>query len=92
MLLPCVIFGDTVIYTLTIASVFMLRKTRPDLPRPYRTLDYQITPLLYLAASAFLLYSMLANSFAQSTHGPRIILLGIPAYLVLTRRRRTTPV
>lgn len=92
VLFSYVIFGGTVIYTLTIASVFVLRKTRPDLHRPYRTLGYPVTPLLYVAASVFLLYSMLANNFAQSIMGLGIILLGIPAYLVFSRHRRTNSI
>ena len=49
-----VIFGGTLIYALTIASVFVLRVKHPDWPRPYRTWGYPLTPALYLGASALL--------------------------------------
>jgi APA family basic amino acid/polyamine antiporter len=81
-----VIFGGIVIYTLTITSVFVLRVRRPDLPRPYRTWGYPITPLLYVAASCILLGSMLSTDPSESLAGLLIILLGIPAYLVFARR------
>jgi APA family basic amino acid/polyamine antiporter len=81
-----VIFGGTVIYTLTITSVFVLRRALPDWPRPYRTWGYPLTPILYLAASALLLSSMLRNNPFESIAGLGIIVLGVPAYLG-TRRR-----
>jgi APA family basic amino acid/polyamine antiporter len=78
-----VIFGGTVIYMMTITSVFVLRRTLPDWPRPYRTWGYPVTPILYLAASTLLLYSMLNQNPFESIAGLGIILLGIPAYFVM---------
>jgi amino acid transporter len=77
-----VIFGATIFYMLAIASVFVLRVRQPDLPRPYRTWGYPLTPLLYVAAALLLLGNMLADhrSRVQSLAGLGIILLGVPAY------------
>ena len=77
-----VIFGGTVFYTMTAASVFVLRRTRPDIPRPYRTWGYPVTPIVYVVASLLLIYGMLANekSRFESLAGVGIILLGLPAY------------
>ena len=47
-----VIFGATLFTMLAIASVFVLRARRPDLPRPYRTWGYPATPLLYIVRLA----------------------------------------
>jgi basic amino acid/polyamine antiporter, APA family len=82
-----VIFGANIFYTLAIASVFVLRVRRPDLPRPYRTLGYPITPLLYVAASLLLLGNMVRdyNSRVQSLAGLGIILVGLPAYWFFRR-------
>ena len=80
-----VIFGGTVIYTATIASVFVLRVRFPHLPRPYRTWGYPLTPLLYIAASLFLMKSMLENQRTESIVGLGIILLGLPAYALMAR-------
>jgi APA family basic amino acid/polyamine antiporter len=81
-----VIFGGTVIYTLTITSVYVLRIRQPDLNRPYRTWGYPYTPLLYVAASFYLLYSMLQNNRFESVAGLGLILLGVPAFLVFAAR------
>jgi APA family basic amino acid/polyamine antiporter len=87
LLYTYVIFGANLFYMLAISSVFILRARRPDLPRPYRTLGYPFTPLLYVAAALLLLGNMLADhkSRVQSLAGLGIILLGLPAYYLFRR-------
>jgi basic amino acid/polyamine antiporter, APA family len=80
-----VIFGGTIFYGLAIVSVFVLRVKRPDLPRPYKTWGYPITPLLYTVASLFLLGSMLYESLGESLAGLAIVAAGLPAYLIFSR-------
>jgi APA family basic amino acid/polyamine antiporter len=84
ILFTYVIFGANVFYMLAISSVFVLRIRRPDLPRPYRTLGYPITPLVYVAAALFLLGNMLVDhhSRIQALAGLGIIGMGVPAYWV----------
>lgn len=81
-----VIFGGTLIYMLTITSVFVLRVRRPDLPRPYRTFGYPVTPLLYIVAALFLMANMLRNNPFEALAGLGVIALGLPAYLAFARR------
>jgi APA family basic amino acid/polyamine antiporter len=81
-----VIFGGTVIYTLTIAAVFVLRKRHPDWPRPYRAWGYPVTPIVYMAAAGLLMVSMLRNTPFESVGGLGIILLGVPAYRLFATR------
>ena len=87
MLYNYVIFGAVIFYMLAISSVFVLRRRQPDLPRPYRTWGYPLTPLLYVTASLLLLGNMLADktSRVQSLAGLGIILLGVPAYWLFRR-------
>ncbi len=87
-----VIFGGTVFYTLAIAGVFVLRRTRPDAPRPYRTWGYPITPIAYTLASCLLLGSMLVGSPSESIAGLAIIAAGVPAYWIFNRRRPSTTI
>jgi APA family basic amino acid/polyamine antiporter len=62
--------------------VFVLRVKRPDLPRPYRTLWYPITPMFFVAAELLLLGNMLydTSSRVPSLAGLAIIAAGVPAY------------
>ena len=85
-----VIFGAHIFYMLAIASVFVLRVRRPDLPRPYRTLGYPVTPLLFVAAELLLLGNMLYDpkSRVPSLVGLGIVLAGVPAFAFFRRSTR----
>jgi APA family basic amino acid/polyamine antiporter len=80
-----VIFGANLFYLLAIVSVFVLRITHPELPRPYKTWGYPFTPLLYVVAALVLLGNMLIDeqSRVQALVGLGLILLGIPAWAIL---------
>ncbi len=75
-----VVFGQWLFFGLTVAAVIVLRRTRPNLERPYRTWGYPITPVLFIAAAAFIAVNTLIAQFWQSIAGLGIILLGVPAY------------
>ena len=84
-----VIFGGTIFYGLAIASVFVLRRTRPDLDRPYRTWGYPVTPILYTSASLLLLGSMLNETPFESMAGLLIVATGVPAFWFFARNSET---
>ena len=48
-------------YAAGVAAVYALRRKRPDLPRPYKTLGYPITPALFIIAVAVLIGNALIN-------------------------------
>ena len=76
-----VIFGLWIFMGLTVAAVIILRKKAPDLPRPYKTWGYPITPVLFVLAALFISVNTLIRQSKESFIGLGIILLGIPAYL-----------
>jgi basic amino acid/polyamine antiporter, APA family len=75
-----VIFGSWILYAMATASVFVLRRKRPDLPRPYRTFGYPVVPFLFLAGATVLEISTLWTKPRQSIAGIILILLGLPFY------------
>jgi len=83
-----VIFGSWILYAMACASVFVLRRKRPDLPRPYRTLGYPVVPLLFLAGAAILETTTLWDNPVQSIEGIVLILIGLPFYFYWSRRSR----
>ena len=85
-----VIFGGTIFYGLAILSVFVLRAKRPDLPRPYRTWGYPVTPVLYTVGSLILLGSMLYESFYESLAGLGVVALGLPAFYLFRRSSQSS--
>ncbi len=74
------IIGIWPFYALGVAAVFVLRRTQPDLVRPYRTTGYPIVPLLFLAAALFLLGNYLVSETAKFALDFGVILTGIPVY------------
>jgi basic amino acid/polyamine antiporter, APA family len=85
-LLDYIISAALLFYILTIAAVFRLRKTMPDVPRPYRTFGYPIIPALYIVSAAVILVVLLVYRPATTWPGFVIVLLGIPVFALLRRR------
>lgn len=83
-----VVFALWIFFGLTVAAVFILRKKRPDLPRPYRTWGYPVTPALFILAALFISINSLINTFWNSFAGLAIMALGLPAYFFWRRGSR----
>ena len=75
------IIGIWPFYAGAVAGVFVLRRTRPELARPYRTWGYPWVPLVFLVASLFLLGNYLVSQPAGFALNVGAILLGVPVYL-----------
>ena len=87
-LLKFAVFGAWIFLGLAVLGVFILRKKRPDLPRPYKTWGYPVTPAVFILAALFVLVNTLVKSFWNSFASLAIIALGVPAYLYWNRKRR----
>jgi APA family basic amino acid/polyamine antiporter len=68
------------------ASVIVLRRKRPDLPRSYRTLGYPYVPILFVATAILLEVFTLRDSPRESIGGIVLILLGLPCYFYWKRK------
>jgi APA family basic amino acid/polyamine antiporter len=86
-----VIFASWILYAMATAAVFVLRRTRPDLPREYKTFGYPFVPILFLVGAAVLEVSTLIHKPQQSVAGIVLILLGLPFYFYW-RRNASQPV
>jgi APA family basic amino acid/polyamine antiporter len=84
-LLDYVIFAVLVFYILTIAGLFVLRRTRPNAARPYRAFGYPVLPGLYIVMALWICGVLLRYKPQYTWPGLMIVLLGIPVYLVWTR-------
>ncbi len=80
-LLAMVIFGVLVFYVITILGIFILRKTRPDVPRSYKAFGYPVLPAIYVLVALSLAILLLIYEPRYAIPGLGIILLGIPLYL-----------
>jgi len=80
------IIGIWPFYALAVGAVFILRKRRPDLPRPYRTAGYPFVPMVFLIASVLMLGNSLLRETIPTLVNFLIILAGIPVYYVWRRK------
>jgi APA family basic amino acid/polyamine antiporter len=85
-LLDYVIFAVLVFYILTIAGLFVLRRTRPTAVRPYKAFGYPVLPGLYIVMALWICAVLLRYKPQYTWPGLIIVLLGIPVYLVWKRR------
>jgi basic amino acid/polyamine antiporter, APA family len=82
-----VIFASWILYGMAAAAVIVLRKKRPDLARPYRTLGYPLVPGVFVLVATMLVVSTLKDSPWESMKGIVIILTGVPFYYYWKRRK-----
>jgi APA family basic amino acid/polyamine antiporter len=84
-LLDYIIFAVLVFYILTIAGLFVLRRTRPDAPRPYRAVGYPVLPAIYIVMALFIDVVLLRYKPQFTWPGLIVVLLGIPVYYAWSR-------
>jgi APA family basic amino acid/polyamine antiporter len=86
-LLDYIIFAVLVFYVLTIVGLFVLRRTHPDAPRPYRALGYPVLPIVYIVMALFIDVVLLRYKPQFTWPGLIVVLLGIPVYYAWSRPR-----
>ena len=72
-------------YALAVAGVIVLRRKRPDQPRPYRTFGYPVVPAAFVAATFLILGNALITSPVSTGMNIGLTLLGIPVYFIWKR-------
>ncbi len=86
MLLDYVVFAVLIFYVLTIAGIFVLRRTQPDADRPYRAFGYPVLPVLYIIAATVILLVLAIYRTQTSWPGLLIVLAGVPVYFLWRKR------
>jgi APA family basic amino acid/polyamine antiporter len=86
MLTDMLVFVIWIFYTLVFIAVIKLRKTEPDLVRPYKVPLYPIIPIVAIIGGLFILVMTLINQFQLAMIGILITALGIPFYMYLKKK------
>ncbi|CED93010.1 Serine/threonine exchanger SteT [Romboutsia ilealis] len=77
-------------YVLTFIGVMKLRKTHPNLNRPYKVPLYPIVPLIAIFSGLFVVLNQLffagAKSTMMSLGGVIVTLIGLPVYSYMTKK------
>jgi len=79
------VFAVLVFYVLTIAALFVLRRTRRHADRPYRAFGYPVLPALYIAGASIIAMVLFLYRTETSLPGLLIVLSGLPVYAVWRR-------
>jgi APA family basic amino acid/polyamine antiporter len=87
-LLDFTMFAALLFYIATIGGLFVLRFKRPNAERPYKALGYPVLPALYIVMAAWICIVLLRYKPQYTWPGLIIVLLGVPAYLLWSRRSR----
>jgi amino acid transporter len=85
-LLSCTAPVFWLFFLLTGASLFRLRQTDPARPRPFRVPLYPVTPLLFCATCAYMLYSSVVYAGTLTLVGIAPLVLGVPVYFASKRK------
>jgi APA family basic amino acid/polyamine antiporter len=79
-LLDYVIFAALLFYVMSVVGIFILRRTRPDLPRPYRAWGYPVAPAGYVLAASAMMLILLLYKPLYTWPGLGIVAAGAPVY------------
>ncbi|PYL37414.1 MAG: amino acid transporter [Verrucomicrobia bacterium] len=88
-LLDYVVFAVLIFYVLTIAGVFVLRRTQPQAERPYRAFGYPLLPAFYIVAATVILLVLAVYRTQTSWPGLLLVLAGVPVYFLWRKSRPT---
>jgi len=88
-LLNYVVFAVLLFYVLTIIGIFLLRSKRPDTERPYKAMGYPLVPFLYILAASAIMFVLLLYQTKTAGVGLVIVLVGIPVYLLWSKKSGT---
>lgn len=85
-LLDMISFVVVCFYMLTIAGIFILRKTRPGAERPYKAFGYPVLPVIYILMGLAFCILLIIYKPKFTWPGMIITLIGIPVYYLIRRK------
>jgi len=86
-LLGYAVFADWIFFALAGIALVVLRATRPDAPRPYKTPLYPVIPLVFALVGFGIVANMFVADPINAIIGSAIIALGVPVYWLWRRAR-----
>lgn len=87
-LLDMVSFVVVIFYVLTIIGIFILRKKRPDIERPYKAIGYPLLPAIYILMGISFCILLIIYKPDYAGYGLVITLIGIPLYYIAVANKK----
>ena len=78
-------------YALSVAAIYTLRKSQPQLSRPYKVVGYPVVPAVFIAAAIYLVVNALLTQPLWTSITFGVVLLGLPVYYLWFANRRPEP-
>jgi APA family basic amino acid/polyamine antiporter len=76
------VFTDWIFFGMAAAAIFLFRKTRKTMKRPYRTWGYPVTPLIFIGMTCFFIINTLIEKPLHALAGVILIVLGVGFYFI----------
>jgi basic amino acid/polyamine antiporter, APA family len=76
------IYSEWIFYALATAAIFVLRRTQPQMPRPYKTWGYPVVPAAFVLLALVLLGSAFVERRSDAVWCLILVASGIPAYFL----------
>ena len=87
-LLDMISFVVVLFYVITILGIFILRKKRPDMERPYKAFGYPVLPALYILMGLSFCILLIIYKPLYTWPGLVIVLIGIPIYYIAVANKK----
>jgi len=87
-LISYVVFTDWIFFALAAFSIFLFRRRKPEAERPYKTLGYPFTPIVFVAISTLFVVYTLFEKPAESLAGLGFLAVGVPVFMFWKRKNR----
>ena len=83
-----VFFASCLFYGMVTVSLFVFRKTLPNVPRPYHAFGYPVIPMIFVLVTAALLINTFVAAPSEALRGVALLAAGLPFYWYWSRRLR----
>jgi APA family basic amino acid/polyamine antiporter len=90
-LLTYVVFVGWIFYALGAVAIFTYRRREPDMPRPFRTPGYPVTPILFMLSAVAIVINTIVTQPRKVIVALALMLLGVPAYYMWRSRLARAP-
>ena len=90
-LLTYVVFVGWIFYALGALAIFVYRRREPNLPRPFRTPGYPLTPILFVLSAAAIVINTIVAQPQNVIFALAVMILGVPAYYMWRSRLAKAP-
>ena len=86
-LLEYIVSADLVLYMLRVGAVIVMRRTAPEIERPYRTFGYPLVPIIYLVIAGLFIVDLAILAPSTSGIGYLLVATGVPVYYLWSHKK-----